>query len=363
MSYLSNNNAIYIVQILQRFFKDKYQFDIYEDIPQDSLQQLVATKMNNLYQINDNKSISMETLNKMTLSELKEAIKQSFIQKPKEETPQPEPPMQLSEDSEFINKVQRLELQRKTFQVPPPQSNPPIVQTPIATQQSNINAAIPTSISTIYMPTPPKIGKEIFIHSYDREWIYENQRSSFIWSGKFPKMQDMICRVGCWIGSLKILQKAPCLILHIQGASGDIQEVSLIPSYTCHYFAVYKPPLESLGYIRLFALPWKITLKSGDGQPIDLGSDGEMYERYEAHPYLTNHTIIYINKTKQYAIEQSIRILTVNNKLYIGKIIQVNNISIEVDIAITELGYLLNFSEQFSFVLELTSGDHRPIKN
>lgn len=366
MSYLTNGNAQYILNILQGFFKDKYQLDIYEAISTETLRTLVSTKMNQLYQTHkDNKNITLESLNRFTLTELKESIKSTYVV-PKENIEIPnvaeQPatiPTQISEDSEFLNKVQRLEFQRKSFQVPPPTNN--AINNQINTPIVN-NIPIPQSISTIYMPSPPKIGKEIYIHSHQREWVYENHRSSFIWKGSFPKMQDMMCRIGCWIGSLKILQKAPCLVLYIQGANGDNQEVSLIPAYTCHYFAIYKPALESLGYIRMVSLPWKIILKTTDGEVVDLGSDGDMYERFEAHPYIQHQTLLYISTPKNYAIEQTVRILTDSNQMIYAKVVQVSNTYIEVDKKITETGYLLNFSEQYSILLELTSGDHRPIK-
>lgn len=366
MSYLTNINAQYVLSILQSFFKDKYQLDIYEAIPNETLRTLVTTKMNQVYQTHKDKSISLESLNRLTLTELKESIKADYvIAKENIESPpeQPTPiPTQISEDSEFLNKVQRLEFQRKSFQVPPPipNNNPNSLNIPPISQVNPIQ--IPQSISTIYMPSPPKIGKEIYIHSHEREWIYENNRSSFIWKGKLPKMQDMLCRVACWIGPVKILQKSSCLILHIQGANGDSEEVSLIPFYTCHYFAIYKPALDSLGHIRLMSFPWKITLKSSDNNIIDLGQDGDTYERYEAHPYLINQSMLYVSNPKNYMIEQSVRILTETNQMIIAKVLQVNNTYIEVDKKINEKGYLLNFSEQYSILLELTSGDHRPIK-
>ncbi len=367
MSYLTNINAQYVLSILQSFFKDKYQLDIYEAIPNETLRTLVTTKMNQVYQTHKDKSISLESLNRLTLTELKESIKADYvIAKENIESPpeQPTPiPTQISEDSEFLNKVQRLEFQRKSFQVPPSSNTNAVNNNQNQINNTPItNTPIPQSISTIYMPAPPKIGKEIYIHSHQREWIYENSRSSFVWKGSFPKMQDMLCRVGCWIGPIKILQKSPCLILHIQGANGDSQEVSLIPAYTCHYFAIYKPVLDSLGYLRMVSLPWKIQLKTSDGEMLDLGQDGDEYERFEAHPYLQNQSLLYINTPKNYAIEQSIRILTQSNELINAKVLQVSNTYIEVDKKITEKGYLLNFSEQYSILLELTSGDHRPIK-
>ena len=371
MSYLTQENAQYILQILNRFLIDKYQFKIYDALDEPSISKLLETYMIQIYR-NGDKNRSIEDLNKQTLSELKEYFKKQYVfsQESKRtlieessstfESPTNAPvSTSLSEDSEFLNKVQRLELQRKTFQIKLPDmkntnSPSPLTVTPVP-------VAIPNAITTIYMPTPPKIGTEIFIHSWQREWIYSTQRSSFTWNGPFPKMQDSLIKIASWIGPISILQKAPCLKIQLQGVSSEVQEISLIPSYTCQLFAIYKPALESLGYVRRMSLPWKVSLKTIDGQSLDMGDDGEAYERFEAS-HVPEHTFLYCQHPKHYTIGDTIRILTEKHETIVAQVTNTNASSIEVNQPIQTKGYLMNFTQQYSILMELTESTHTPIK-
>ena len=211
------------------------------------------------------------------------------------------------------------------------------------------------------MPTPPKIGTEIFIHSWQREWIYSTQRSSFTWNGPFPKMQDSLIKIACWIGPISILQKAPCLKIVLQGVSSEIQEISLIPSYTCHLFAIYKPALESLGYVRRMSLPWKVSLKTMDGQSLDMGEDGDVYERFETS-HIPEHTILYCQHPKHYMIGDTVRILTEKHETFNAQVTNTNASSIEINQPIQTKGYLMNFTQQYSILMELTTSTHTPIQ-
>ena len=224
-----------------------------------------------------------------------------------------------------------------------------------------IPVSIPNAITTIYMPSPPKIGTEIFIHSWQREWIYSTQRSSFTWNGPFPKMQDSLTKIACWIGPISILQKAPCLKIQIQGVGSEAQEISLIPSYTCHLFAIYKPALESLGYIRRMSLPWKVSLKTMDDKILDMGEDGETYERFEAS-HVVGHTLLYCENPKRYTIGDTVRILTEKHDTVTAQVTNTNSSSIEVNEIIQVNGYIMNFTQQYSILMELTTSNHTPVQ-
>lgn len=364
MSYLTQENAQYILQILNRFLTDQYQFKIYDALDEPSIRKLLETYMLQIYR-NGDKNRSIENLNKQTLSELKEYFKKTYqlTQEPKENvvaSSSVESTTNLSDDSEFLNKVQRLELQRKTFQVKIPELKGVSAPSPTITV-APVPVPVPNAITTIYMPTPPKIGTEIFIHSWQREWIYSTQRSSFTWNGPFPKMQDSLTKIACWIGPISILQKAPCLKIRLQGVGSEAQEISLIPSYTCHLFAVYKPALESLGYVRRMSLPWKVALKTMDDQVLDMGDDGEMYELFEAS-HVPGHTLLYCENPKKYTIGDTVRILTEKHETITAQVTNTNATSIEVNQIIQVKGYLMNFSQQYSILMELTSSSHTPVQ-
>jgi|APGre2960657404_1045060.scaffolds.fasta_scaffold00014_3 hypothetical protein len=377
--FLTNENGQFILELLHRFLLDKYKFRIQSVMNEPQLRKLLETTMVTIYKNND-KNTPLEQLNKITISDLKEFFKERYslnivIDVPKEPLiPIPEEPILetvgLSEDSDFLNKVQMLEFQRKTFQIPPAaatsQNNLPpnldLINSSII-NPSPIPQGIPQSISTIYMPMPPKIGTEIFIHSWQREWIYSHGRASFTWNGPLPKMQDTHVRIGCWMGSSSILTKTSYLNILIQAAGGEQQTISLIPTYTCGSHVIYKPALDTLGYIKLFSLPWKITLRTTDHIELDLGKDGDVYEKYERQSINNNlHTLLYITNPKNYHIGDNIRIMTVQNQTIICNIININKDTIEINQPVYDAGYILNFTEQFSLLIELTSGDHRPIR-
>jgi len=345
MSYLTQENAQFILQILNRFLTDKYQFKIYDALDEPSIRKLLETYMIQIYR-NGDKNRSIEDLNKQTLSELKEYFKKQYVLPQESKRPSIEEtstfesptntplPTSLTEDSEFLNKVQRLELQRKTFQIKLPDMKNTNTPPPVTT--SPVPVPIPNAITTIYMPTPPKIGTEIFIHSWQREWIYSTQRSSFTWNGPFPKMQDSLIKIACWIGPISILQKAPCLKIVLQGVSSEVQEISLIPSYTCHLFTM-------------------------DGQSLDMGEDGDVYERFETS-HVPEHTILYCQHPKHYMIGDTVRILTEKHETFNAQVTNTNASSIEINQPIQTKGYLMNFTQQYSILMELTTSTHTPIQ-
>ena len=364
--FLTNENAQYILTFLHRFLLDKFQFKLLEVLNEAQLRKIVETEMIGVYRKNDAVTTPVEQLNKMVLSELKEYFKKHY-RLGAQAAPEMEA-LNLSEDSDFINRVQMLELQRKTFEVAAPgaaAASAPAPKGKNDLESGEGGTKVPGQISTIYMPAPPKIGKEIYIHSWQREWMYSASRSVYTWNGPLPQMQDTLARIGCWIGPTAILQKAPSLMIRIQGAGGETQDVGLIPSYTCSYYAIYKPALESLGYIRVFGLPWRITLMTTDERVIDLGMDGDTFESFEPVYMHEGHTTLGLDaaRIKYYKIGDTIRVLTYAQELFMGTVINVNQKSIEVDQVIKSGGYVMNFSQQHSLLLEMTTTSHRPVKN
>lgn len=381
--FLTNENGQFILELLHRFLLDKYKFRIQDVMNEPQLRKLLETTMVAVFKKND-KMTPLEHLNKMTVSDLKEYFKERYrlnivIDVPTEPLPPiPEEPLLetvgLSEDSDFLNRVQMLEFQRKTFQIPLVNAvASPVVTTLLGSatapnvsgQTINLESSpspvsIPQNISTIYMPMPPKIGTEMFIHSWQREWVYSHGRSSFTWNGPLPKMQDTHVRIGCWMGPSHILTKTSYLNILIQAAGGEQQDISLIPSHTCGAHVIYKPPLETLGYIKLFSLPWIITLRTTDHREIDLGRDGDAYEKFER--MTGSLTSIYVSFPRNYNVGDSIQIITTQNQKINGNIVNVNGDIIIIDKLLYDSGYILNFTQQYSLLMELTSGDHRPIR-
>ena len=250
-SFLSQENAKYISTTFQKFMKDKYERNI---IMNEDYYKLLTDTMNTVY----NKHGNSPSLNIITISELKKHYQDTTIQ--------------LSEDDVFFNKLQQLELNRKTF-------TPTIEPQSIVTNVP-LPDILPQTINTVYMPSPIKIGKEIKISSYERDWVFENNsRNYFTWKGSIPRFVDRTnTRVGCLICLTNILNYSSIISVVIEGANQDELSVSLIPSHSVGNYTIFRPILESLSYLKLLALPWKVSLESSDGEKLDLGADGLSYK-------------------------------------------------------------------------------------
>jgi hypothetical protein len=358
--FLSQENAQYITTFLGKFLQDKFQFTLFPTIPDTEYRKLLGETMRNTYAQHKHQYTVVD-LNKMTISEMKEFIKQKYI------TPKPIPEastpimedMNISEDSDFFNKLQKLELQRKTFQ--PTGMNPTALSTLAPAETllpSTVSSQVPAQITTVYMPTPPKIGKEVKIHSWQRDWLQYPMRNGFIWKGSFPKQTDRTnTRLGCLIGPNSLLASTHMLSLVIEGANEDMVSVSLIPDHSVGEYTMYRPILESLSYVRLLALPWKITLEAGDGEELLLGIDNIPYTVVNTYEQTT--MIAVKNAGSICRVGEGLRIyMEESKKLLPSQVVSIKDDTIEIIGKIRESGRLLNYSRQVSIVFEMISSEH-----
>ena len=334
MSFLTNENGQFILDLLHRFLMDTYQFKLQSVMNEQSIRKLLETTMVSIYKKND-KHTSVEQLNKMTIVELKEYIKKTYIQKPEDP-----PPIPLSEDSDFTNKVQQLEFQRKTFQVPVAPV-PPVISTP-----SPINT-IPPTLSTVYMPMPPKIGKEILIHSMVRDWHRYFEHFHFEWNGPIHHTSDSLTRVVGVIGNLK----ETAIQVYIQGAGGEVEKVTLILNSN-----MYQPALPSLGYIKRLSLPWKISLLSLYGTPLQLGK-GLRYTCEKKN----KETVLHFTEPHSFKEGDCVLVCMDNKSFKRSLVISIEPFKIVLYEDILMEGYVLNEKEHYSILLEMTTSEHRPI--
>lgn len=389
MSFLSQDNASYIMGILKSFMADKYEFDV-RKIPEGEYLRMIGETMTRVNRVHG-KQCDMGGLNKMTLSELKETIKGRFLggsvqgpgvvlvspsqpAQPAMPTPPPTqslaqslapPPTFLdadgSEDSDFFNKLQKLEFQRKTgtgpvqaLGVAPADM---VYTNNVQATTSPAPAPVPTS-PIIYVPPSFRVGKELAIHSWNRNWIEESNRNGFTWKGPLPRQMDrMNTRVGCFIGPVDFLRETSILSLRIEGANQDEVYVSLIPHHTVGNYVIYRPVLESLSYIRLLALPWKIYIESSDGEELYIGEDNVPFALLSVSSETS--TI----RTKLTAREgDSLRLYSwASKRTFPVRVLRVGGEEgvLEVTGKIDGNGVALSFPGQFSIVFELVSSEHR----
>ena len=205
----------------------------------------------------------------------------------------------VDKDRAFMEKLQELELTRSLPVTQPSGSvggggsgiaNP----TPGSNEYSSVNvkstadvllpqtlsANIPTSISTVFMPMPPRKGNELLINSWQRNWLQYPHRNGYMWNGPLPHGIDLTAsRIAGILLPRKFLKKSPYMVLHLEGAGNNTYQAILIPdasstSSECPWL-VYRPMNEDLGYMKSIACPWIIKLYTANGMMLVIGKDGE----------------------------------------------------------------------------------------
>ena len=374
--YLTEQNAYYIMNIMKRFMKDKYNFDI-ETIDSKLYFKNTTEIMNDVY--NDyGDTYDKTNLNKVALSELKEFIIKNYINQRKDNINEIEniegdieedKDQKSLDDDEFINRLQDLELKRK-MNISLSKTNKDNLNNIQSFEQvyqtdSNSNytrAGINNDnnkVQNVFIPIPQKIGKELQIHSWQRNWVLEEPNiNGFKWKESLPKQINRTnLKIGCLIAPKKFLLNNGLITIRIEGVNEEEEYVSMISEKIVGEYVIYRPVLDTLSYIRLLSTPWTITIETSDGEMINLGNDSI---NYTINNIIRNTTILSVeNAANLYNIGNSLRVyLQDNNKIISASIIDVTDNTITIDKVIKSSGKLLNFSNQFSIIIETTINKH-----
>jgi hypothetical protein len=375
-TFLSQENARYISETFNKFMNDKYAFSYTSVISDSDYYKLLGDTMTTVYSTH-NTTKEKGSLNLITISELKKYFFEKYISI----NTDPENDLSLntgastilepiveedpvSDEALFLNKLQKLELNRKTFAITPTPDKDisPLLPT-MNDQIYNASPYAPATITTVYMPAPVKIGKEIKIYSSARNWMIDRERNYFAWKGPLPKLLDRTnTRVGCLICPTTILADANMLSLVIEGANEDEVSVSVIPSHSVGSYTIFRPILESLSYLKLLALPWRISLETCDSEKLDLGRDGNNYTVVGECEEGTCTTLSIKDAHIFAAPGDSLRIYIEKTKKIIpSKVLRLRENEHEVDVTgtIRHDGQLLNFSRQITIVFEMTITEHK----
>ena len=374
--YLTEQNAYYIMNIMKRFMKDKYNFDI-ETIDSKLYFKNTTEIMNDVY--NDyGDTYDKTNLNKVALSELKGFIIKNYINQRKEnideienieEEIEEDKHQNSLDDDEFINRLQDLELKRnmnismsKTNNkdnINNIQSFEQVYQTDSNSNYTRAGINNNNKVQNVFIPIPQKIGKELQIHSWQRNWVLEEPNiNGFKWKESLPKQINKTnLKIGCLIAPKKILLNNGLITIRIEGVNEEEEYVSMISEKIVGEYVIYRPVLDTLSYIRLLSTPWTITIETSDGEMINLGNDSI---NYTINNIIRNTTILSVeNAANLYNIGNSLRVyLQDNNKIISASIIDVTDNTITIDKVIKSSGKLLNFSNQFSIIIETTINKH-----
>ncbi len=243
------------------------------------------------------------------------------------ETPSPPSPAKPStvydvplatktEDTEedFFKKLQSLELARKapvistpptasTVPAPAPAPAPaPSVSTPLT-----VSSSAPLSTQPPVQPSPQPItvivpsvevanhGIVTRIQSQKRDWMYQDDIQVCVWKGPLPRQADETnCRVVLLMLPKHVLSWTPIVILRIEGAGGQHQDVYMTPSAVSASaspspWVSYTPCSQSMSYVKRFALPWTIRVLDSSEEELLIGKDGWLVEDIDRSRLTLSH--------------------------------------------------------------------------
>lgn len=199
-------------------------------------------------------------------------------------------------EEDFFKKLQSLELARKAPVVAapaPPAIPPPALSSALTPAPT---PAPPAQPITVIVPSVAVATSGIItrIHSHDRPWIYQEDIQVRIWNGPLPKqMDESNFRVVHLMVPMQCLQDTPYIILRIEGAGGQHQDVYMTPKTDTHGpWVSYVPCTESVSYVKRFALPWTIRIMDAYEKELNLGKDAWLVEGLEERRLTLTHNAI-----------------------------------------------------------------------
>jgi hypothetical protein len=355
MAFLSTENAAYVAAIFQGFMREKYGLEVNNT-------RLVTQTMNAVYQSYPQYRNQLEQLNKITLTELKEKVLQSApVQvSPPSQTPvaslptqAPSPvPEPLSPEIEFVQKLQKLEQQRISFVPPPPNEGGLDVKAAemvYSHPQSSAGQVIPTSIQTVYMPAPARVGQEIKIASWQRDWLNYPKRNGFYYTKPLPprlNYTDVV--LGCLVIPGEVAVGHPILSVYIEGPNNQDHQLCVLLERIVGGYGIYKPVTVSLSFMYLLALPWRITLEAVDGETIDLGSDKVGFRVVRQQGAIAT---LEVSESDFARVGDSLRVYS-DRKILPGVVTEVRGRELDVRGTFVGEGHLLNYSRQVTLLLD-----------
>lgn len=285
----------------------------------------------------------------------------------------------VDKDRMFMVKLQELELARTNMQIEKQETPISGITTIPSINASNSpngpiksvfdvllpqvqQASIPTSISTVFMPTPPRKGQEFLINSWQRNWVQYPQRNNYQWTLPIPSgMELSMTRVAGMFLPKQLLRKSPYVVLQVEGAGTNTCQAILIPDKASTFdespWALYRPLNDDLGYLKTISIPWQVRLYTANGILLNLGRDGGDFTILE--PGLAELGKEYLNDLQvgdqvwMFGTEGDICWCEVT---HINRDTQPYTFSYDVEDS-TKIkgnrGNILNFSRQWSIILDL----------
>lgn len=211
-------------------------------------------------------------------------------------------------DALFFKRLQELEQKRSASvaiqqTLSPPVKKPPAQPArPIQAANSDQQAATPVPAPApsasqqviVAVPPAPRRGSSIVISSWDRSLADNLERSSMQWTGQLPASIDLMgTRITGIFMPVSVYGITPYIVLAIDGAGGNHSTCILSPDASAitgrtRGWMLWSPMNDSLSYTRNVPSPWTIHTRAADGSPLPLGLD---------HCYILTIAIDITNRT------------------------------------------------------------------
>lgn len=265
--FFSKANFQHVLNVSRQFLLDKHNISV----PDEEFRNAVAEEMK---RIGPGTGEDIDILNKRAIIAMRNRYTApASAATPSEPEPEPEP--EEDEESMFLGKLRNLELQRTvvsmTTAIEP-------AEEPISTAPPPPPAP-PTTI--IFQgesgPRNTTISDIVIMNSFDRLWMYETERNSFICNHRFSRKVG-VDGIAVTMVIIPKIDRSPFYQLQIKNAAiadnPSHATILLTPSGSCASTQwTYLIPVGT-GIVQGVASPWIISLSDPQGRIVNMGRDG-----------------------------------------------------------------------------------------
>lgn len=262
----SRENAMYLIELLRDFFREKRQVQLSSLVPDAELIKYVEEMMPKI--VAGQEASPLAVLNRRALSFLKDAIDRGAVTQPA-----PPPP----EEDAFAKKLMDLEIARRNLGPPAPAAA--LAPAPAQAQQPQTVPVPAIAVPrTVVASAIAGTTSAIAIESSLRQWHQSFERSAITWSGEqriLPRLAEL--RTVALVLPAASVRDEPWISIQITGAGNAQESAYMLFDRSAGPWAFYKPAAEAK-ILRPLALPWNISLVGAMGHRLDLGKDGQAFK-------------------------------------------------------------------------------------
>lgn len=251
-------NFATLAELLYSFFKDKYGYDVTQNISEKDFKQYLTESM---AIVQSDKSLSdLSSMNKAVMALCTRKIKHRMTVGATSAG---------ATESSFGDRLTQLEQARQMTVHPETIKSNALNTVPhLQLNQNNAYIQMPQTINTVIMPQKITKSSVTVIESRNRAW--DMPRNTVVWNG--APLEKVARSASIRVAYLTLpacFSIRPFMYVCIQGQECVLMKVDETKDHAC-----YKPLTETSSYIPYFSLPWNIQLKDSFHHLLDMGMDG-----------------------------------------------------------------------------------------